>query len=1612
MIINILPTPILKKSNWRHAGALTKWVLSARTLLIGLISIFCLSGMAQTITGEQKIIYTITDAGAKLAEVSADNSSMHRTDNSALVIPASVTYEGVPYTVTGMAAGAFANTTISSIDIQAPIAAIPENAFNGCSNMSSITIGGTVTSIGDNAFFGCSKLVAPQFPETVTSIGASAFENCTSLGALVLPPNAALGDRAFAGSDISSITFQTEKVKLGTNLFDGVTSLTKVIIPAWMKSVPAYAFANEPDLAEIDFTAVTSGNLAIHEYAVSNCPLLAKVSFPDKINRINDNAFRSATSLTSVKLPEMNYLGVGAFRLSGITKIAKSDWPAVNITTIGALVFAETPLSSIEFPDWMTKVPNAICRNCVELASISFPENLTSIGNFAFANHPMKEDDPTLVNNVLTEVHIPETVTGIGGYAFENNRGLTQLTLHEGLEILDVACFLDCRIKSVVIPSTIKELGHAAFCGNSMESVTMPSTLSDGRTSIKFGTMVFAGNSMETFYFPDWLTVIPNSLLMNCGKLGSVRFAPNTTDIKAAAFQNAFKLSMEGSLPETVTHIGEEAFSMGGWGLPDGQFFINKLEIGPDVQIDDKAFAYARIGAVEFTSCDYNIGNKILLGVTSIKSVSFPDCMTEIPNGICMGWTSLTTVKWPANLKSIGAQAFRNCINLDLDNGTEEGNVLDMTKFPFNQVQEWGDFAFSGSVNMEAETKRPDGNTITKVIWPENGKNAAGEDLIIGRGLFEGNGRMTEGTIPAWMDKIPARLYANCTKMENIKWEQSDRTGIELGDSCFMATGIHNISWPDVPAKIGNYAFRDCKNAGDIMWPESKAEFGKGVFKASGIGGTVGVKPYITVLPDETFEDCVNVKEFNLPTVSAIGKRAFRNCTTAEKYKFKSLQEVPDSAFMNNRKMTVLNTPNSVFSHVGVSGFEGCSSMTQYYGKIDGKTKLDARAFCGNSNVTAFYGIPTDLSAEGILAGCTTLNSLIFSANPNNNILAISVDCFDKDPLLSASDFQIKMGAEDIAAYEGPDRGTDKGWLNVSRDMKYKLVEKGYGKLFNINELHEPKEGLNILGDIHSSFKPGDTYNKYSTMLRWEIVQSDLNIAGPTVYHLYRDNEEIAKIEIGVPTEVPSINDGNINTDEPAIACDVKVTKADGTVVDLKETYGTIDYEVAENTYREVYANQHSKLYFNKESSHRLGLNEALGARSWFVYVDEFDSPDLSSPGVPDRYVYTLRLDGGISYTVAEGSGSSSLATGVDNNSYESPNPVTVHATMVVPSIDFDGYYTLEQIEADTDHSLPLSTPFNADGTLKVHYALSNPAHVNHKIQKENGTTVPVVREITSYQIASRTNPNDKAEWETISINGDPGKAEGDMIVQSGAGASEGSSFQIVTKTEGRGVFGSRIVSVPGLAHLNLTADDTSFRPADHPEHVGMENPAIFATDITLEPYDLDKIFYTGDERPSESQHRIGVWRSMTITPSNSAAGVKALADEEEMELVHHSGTSPVVDTWACNSCGAEQRYDGNWTYVDHAAVPNEWAEDPVDISANYLVRLYMQPADDDSKWMVVEAKTSRSGKVDIGTGINNVNMDGPEVRYYNLQGQRLMKPAKGQVVIRVDNNGSARVRM
>ena len=81
---------------------------------------------------------------AKTAEVTfkGDYSYSYYEYFGSITIPATVTYDGVAYSVTS----------------------IGQDAFNRCNSLTSITIPESVTSIGDDAFCGCSSLTSITLP--------------------------------------------------------------------------------------------------------------------------------------------------------------------------------------------------------------------------------------------------------------------------------------------------------------------------------------------------------------------------------------------------------------------------------------------------------------------------------------------------------------------------------------------------------------------------------------------------------------------------------------------------------------------------------------------------------------------------------------------------------------------------------------------------------------------------------------------------------------------------------------------------------------------------------------------------------------------------------------------------------------------------------------------------------------------------------------------------------------------------------------------------------------------------------------------------------------------------------------------------------------------------------------------------------------------------------------------------------------------------------------------------------------------------------------------------------------------------------------------------------
>lgn len=101
--------------------------------------------------------------------------------------------------VTTIGSGAFSNySNITYVDIPDTVTTIGSRAFYGCIALQGIwDFSDKLTSIEENTFYNC-KLIAGECDlSNITSIGNYAFNNCVKLGAIVVPYQATIGEKAF-----------------------------------------------------------------------------------------------------------------------------------------------------------------------------------------------------------------------------------------------------------------------------------------------------------------------------------------------------------------------------------------------------------------------------------------------------------------------------------------------------------------------------------------------------------------------------------------------------------------------------------------------------------------------------------------------------------------------------------------------------------------------------------------------------------------------------------------------------------------------------------------------------------------------------------------------------------------------------------------------------------------------------------------------------------------------------------------------------------------------------------------------------------------------------------------------------------------------------------------------------------------------------------------------------------------------------------------------------------------------------------------------------------------------------------------------------------------------
>lgn len=233
-------------------------------------------------------LYYNLDATTRTAEVTHDTYPNYSSLSGAIVIPSSVTYNNIQYSVTSIGYEAFENCTVLTSVI------IPEN----------------VTSIGNNAFHYCTGLTSITIPESVTNIGESAFELCSGLTSITIPENiTSIAGRTFAEAGLTSIIIPNSVKSIGDYAFFGCTGLTSITIPESVTSIGERAFAG------IGLTSITvaAGNTVYDSH--DNCNAIIETAtnklitgckntiIPNRVTSIGYGAFSECYGLTSITIP-------------------------------------------------------------------------------------------------------------------------------------------------------------------------------------------------------------------------------------------------------------------------------------------------------------------------------------------------------------------------------------------------------------------------------------------------------------------------------------------------------------------------------------------------------------------------------------------------------------------------------------------------------------------------------------------------------------------------------------------------------------------------------------------------------------------------------------------------------------------------------------------------------------------------------------------------------------------------------------------------------------------------------------------------------------------------------------------------------------------------------------------------------------------------------------------------------------------------------------------------------------------------------------------------------------------------------------------------------------
>ncbi len=787
--------------------------------------------------------------------------------NGDVVIPETVTYDGITYPVTAIGANTFYNCSeLNRVVIPAGVTSIGSSAFYGCSLLDGIVIPEGVTKINERTFYNCTSLKAINIPAGVTSIGDYAFSGCNAITSLVWNarscssrgsmPTANIGQVSIGsevtllptdfikGSKITEVNIPATVVSIGSSafsgctlltgavipsgvasisgsLFYGCTALSNVVIPAGVTSIGSYAFYNCSTLPTV---AIPAGVTAIGSYAFYGCSLLDGIVIPEGVTKINERTFYNCTSLKAINIPA-GVTSIGDYAFSGCNAITSLVWNARSCSSRGSMPTAN--IGQVSIGSEVTLLPTDFIKGS-KITEVNIPATMVSIGKNAFLNCANLTDvtsraltPPTMLAQNCFSCYETAILT-VSVYAKEDYESTNWWNLFTNTVGVDFDGIDD------------------AFEGDSLyykitSDTEVCVTYRDKNLNSYSGDIRIPRKTIIDGVVYD-VTAIGDSAFYNCTDLTSVLMPYSIKSIGLRSFSSCTKLDNV-IIPDSVKTIEESAFYL--------CRNLKNVTLGNSV---------TSIGFVAFGQCSL------------LTNITFPHSVTSI--GIsAFYYCDLSDIFIPNSVTSIGGGAFMGCRNL-MSITVEDGNPNYDSRNNCNAIIESAtNTLITGSVNTiipntvtSIASSAFCASNISDITFPESVTS-------IGHHAFWFCTNLTELIIPCTITSMDDS-FVGCYGLTRILVDE-DNPIYDSRDNCnaiiktstnTLIAGCDNSIIPNSVTAIGNYAFYWCRFS-SVSIPDMVTSIGFSAFAENKSLKSVTIGKSVINIGQYAFEQCRSLTE-------------------------------------------------------------------------------------------------------------------------------------------------------------------------------------------------------------------------------------------------------------------------------------------------------------------------------------------------------------------------------------------------------------------------------------------------------------------------------------------------------------------------------------------------------------------------------------------------------------------------------------------------------------------------------------------------------------------------------------------------------------------------------